>query len=61
MPKPDIIWLVRYIDNGIFTARTFQTEEAAEAFIRRIRNDPNQEFRRAEVGRTVPRPPGPDE
>ena len=58
MPKPDIIWLVRYIDNGIFTARTFQTEEAAEAFIRRIRNDPNQEFRRAEVWTNDPTPAG---
>ena len=58
MPKREITWLVRYVDKGIFTARTFQTEEAAEAFIRRIRNDPNQEFRRTEVWTDDPAPAG---
>ena len=56
MLKREITWLVRYVDNGIFTARIFQTEEAAEAFIRRIRHDPNREFRRTEVWTDDPAP-----
>jgi hypothetical protein len=59
MPKPTFSWLVRYVDSGVFRVRTFQTEEAAEGFIRRIRDNPSQEFRSwAEVW-THERPPPP--
>ena len=39
-------WLVRYVDlDGVLKQRTFQTKEAAELFIGRVRADPEQEFR----------------
>ena len=59
---PEFTWLIWYADDGILTTRTFQTKEAAEAFIRRICHAPNQEFRSwAEVWtRELPRP-GDDE
>ena len=62
VPKREITWLVRFVDKGILTARTFQTKEAAELFIGRIRDAENQEFRSwAEVWTHELRPPGADE
>ena len=33
--KPAITWLVRYVEDGVFKVRTFQTQEAAEGFMQR--------------------------
>jgi hypothetical protein len=56
MPAPTIAWLVRYVDDGTLKVRTFQTQEAAELFMRRVRDDPQQEFRSWAEVRTAERP-----
>jgi hypothetical protein len=33
MAKPAITWVVRYVEDGVFKVRTFQTEEAAQSFM----------------------------
>jgi hypothetical protein len=55
MPKPTITWIVRYVDKGVLQVRTFQTEEAAVAFIGRVRDNPSQEFRSWAVNNSHPR------
>ena len=34
MAKSVITWIVRYVDDGVFKVRTFQTEEAAQIFMK---------------------------